>query len=127
MKALYCILSCVALVAWQRATAQSKPITLHPQNPHYFEYQGKPLILISSGEHYGSVLNLDLDFKKYLSELASKNLNLTRTFTGVYVEDHAAFNIEKNELAPAAGRYNCPWIRSDQPGSRSKLILFDVK
>jgi hypothetical protein len=33
-------------------SGQTKPISLHPENPHYFSYQGKPTILITSGEHY---------------------------------------------------------------------------
>ena len=37
----------------------AKPIRLHPDNPHYFQYRGKPVILITSAEHYGAVLNLD--------------------------------------------------------------------
>ena len=39
------------------ARAQSTPISLHPDNPHYFLWRGKPTVLIGSGEHYGAVLN----------------------------------------------------------------------
>ncbi len=38
------------------------PIALHPENPHYFLFRGKPAVLVTSGEHYGAVLNLDFDF-----------------------------------------------------------------
>ena len=31
-------------------------------NPHYLEYRGRPLLLISSAEHYGAVINQDFDF-----------------------------------------------------------------
>jgi len=31
-------------------------------NPHYLEYRGKPILLISSAEHYGAVINQDFDF-----------------------------------------------------------------
>jgi hypothetical protein len=126
MKAFVTILSCLALASTQHTAAQMKPIALHPVNPHYFEYGGRPLILITSGEHYGSVLNLDLDYKKYLTELAFRNLNLTRVFTGVYIEPQGAFNIEKNELAPAANRYASPWKRSKQPGYRGGGNKFDL-
>lgn len=27
------------------------PISLHPDNPHYFLFRGKPTVLITSGEH----------------------------------------------------------------------------
>ena len=45
------------------------PIALHPENPHYFLFQGKPAVLIGSGEHYGAVLNLDFDYVRYLDAL----------------------------------------------------------
>ena len=54
-----------------RQTAAAGPIALHPDNPHYFLFRGKPTILITSGEHYGAVLNLDFDYSKYLDTLAA--------------------------------------------------------
>ncbi|MEJ1238758.1 hypothetical protein WBG78_11545 [Chryseolinea sp. T2] len=106
--------------------AQVEPISLHPDNPHYFKYHNNPLILISSGEHYGSVLNLDFNFTKYLNELSARKLNLTRTFTGAYIEPIGAFNIENNMLAPASGRYISPWKRSSVPGFQGGGNKFDL-
>ena len=106
--------------------AQTKPITLNPQNPHYFLYKGKPTILITSGEHYGAVLNLDFDYITYLDELKSNGLNLTRTFSGAYAEPMGAFNIAKNTLAPAEGKFICPWQRSDEPGYTNGGNKFDL-
>lgn len=101
-------------------------ISLHPGNPHYFVYQGKPTILITSAEHYGAVINLDFDYKTYLEELKSTGLNLTRTFTGAYVEPQGAFNIAENTLAPAAGRFIAPWLRSSEPGYKGGGNKFDL-
>ena len=126
MKTISYILLFLLPGLFMQAAAQIKPISLHPSNPHYFQYQDNPLILITSGEHYGSVLNLNFDFIKYLNELASKNLNLTRVFTGAYIEPSGAFNIEKNMLAPDVGRYIAPWIRSSQPGFRGGGNKFDL-
>ncbi|HTF19474.1 MAG TPA: hypothetical protein VK658_15455 [Chryseolinea sp.] len=126
MKTVIYSLFFVLLGVFKHSVGQVKPIALHPANPHYFQYQNKPLILITSGEHYGAVLNLDFDFVKYLNELASKNLNLTRVFTGAYIEPLGAFNIEKNVLAPASGRYIGPWARSTQPGFRGGGNKFDL-
>jgi len=109
------------------SVSQKKPIVLHPQNPHYFLYQGKPAILITSAEHYGAVLNLDFDFITYLDELKSKGLNLTRTFSGAYVEPQGAFNISENVLAPSSGRFICPWPRSNVPGYPNGGNKFDLK
>ncbi|MBN2476767.1 MAG: hypothetical protein JXB62_19310 [Pirellulales bacterium] len=99
------------------AKAQSpKPIALNPDNPHYFLFRDRPTVLITSGEHYGAVLNLDFDYEPYLDELKARGLNLTRTFSGVYCEDRNSFGIRGNPLAPAAGRLSCPWARSREPG-----------
>jgi hypothetical protein len=72
------------------------PIGLHPDNPHYFLWRGKPTILITSGEHYGAVMNLDFDYRKYLDTLAADGMNYTRVFSGAYVEPQGAFNIARN-------------------------------
>jgi hypothetical protein len=102
------------------------PLALHPDNPHYFLFRGKPTVLITSGEHYGAVLNLDFDYTKYLYTLARDGLNLTRTFSGAYVEPLGAFNIARNTLAPATGRFICPWARSETPGYQNGGNKFDL-
>lgn len=104
----------------------AQPIQLHPANPHYFSYQGKPTVLITSGEHYGSVLNLDFDFITYLNTLQKNGLNLTRTFTGAYREAPGDFGIEHNTMAPETGRYSCPWPRSEQAGYALGGNKFDL-
>ena len=92
------------------------PLALHPDNPHYFLFRDKPTLLITSAEHYGAVLNLDFDYLKYLDALAADGLNLTRTFSGSYIEPQGAFGIVENTLAPKPGRFISPWVRSDQAG-----------
>ena len=87
-----------------QAAQDCKPIQLHPDNPHYFLWRGKATVLITSGEHYGAVLNRDFDYKKYLKTLESIGFNLTRTFSGAYCEPVGAFKIENNTLAPAKNR-----------------------
>lgn len=104
----------------------AEPIKLHPDNPHYFLFRGKPTILITSGEHYGAVLNVDFDYVRYLDELRSKDLNLTRTFSGSYLEGPATFSIPENTLGPARGRFICPWARSTMPGAADGGNKFDL-
>src|SRR5205807_4567833 len=89
------------------AAELAKPLVLHPDNPHYFLFRGKPAVLITSAEHYGAVLNSDFDYVKYLDELHAHGLNMTRTFTGVYAEDGKSFGIARNTLAPANGKLTC--------------------
>lgn len=112
-----------------RLHGAEKPVeffALHPDNRHYFIWQGKPTVLVTSGEHYGAVLNLDFDYVRYLDELQRHGLNHTRVFSGVYRENAGAFKITDNTLAPAANRYACPWARSDQPGYHGGGNRFDL-
>lgn len=106
--------------------AAAAPLALHPQNPHYFLFGGKPTVLITSGEHYGAMLNADFDYAKYLATLARDGLNGTRTFTGTYCEDPSAFGIISNTLAPHPGRFVCPWARSSEPGYANGGNKFDL-
>jgi hypothetical protein len=108
------------------AAAVSQPLRLHPDNPRYFLHRGKPALLITSGEHYGSVLNPDFDFMKYLETLALDGLNCTRLFSGAYFEPQGAFGIEKNTLAPARGRALVPWTRTGVPGNQGGGNKFDL-
>ncbi|MEX2142531.1 MAG: cellulase family glycosylhydrolase [Pirellulales bacterium] len=114
----FAVLIALVVTAGSTVSAQEKhqPLALHPDNGHYFLFRGKPTVIVTSAEHYGAVLNLDFDYVKYLDELAAHGLNNTRTFSGAYVEDSKAFNIARNTLAPAKGRFICPWARSDEPG-----------
>lgn len=117
----------VAFLALLASTEPQRPLALHPDNPHYFLFRGKPAILVTSGEHYGAVLNADFDYVQYLDALQSGGLNLTRTFTGgTYVEPAGAFNIKDNTLAPAAGHYLPPWARSGHPGYAGGGNKFDL-
>ncbi len=106
--------------------AQIKPIGLLPANAHYFYYNGKPTVLITSGEHYGAVLNPDFDFVTYLKELKRNGLNMTRTMTGAYMEPVGAFDIEKNTLGPQASRFICPFARSMVNNTPEKGNKFDL-
>ena len=114
------------LLLFVTATVHAAPLALHPDNPHYFLFREKPAVLISSGEHYGAVLNPDFNYVKYLDTLAADGLNLTRTFSGAYAEPQGAFNIAENTLAPKAERFICPWVRSDQPGYANGGNKFDL-
>jgi hypothetical protein len=116
---------CILANARTRAK-KVKPIQLHPDNPHYFLWRGKPTVLITSGEHYGAMLNRAFDYSKYLKTLKSYGFNLTRTFSGAYCEPLGAFKIQNNTLAPAKGQLICPWARSNTPGYANGGNKFDL-
>ncbi len=101
--------------------AAAEPIRLHPDNPHYLSFRGRPAVLITSGEHYGAVMNRDFDFIRYLDELKRHGFNLTRVFSGTYREVAGSFNIVGNTLAPT--RFVCPWAR--EPDGKFDLKRWD--
>ena len=114
------------MVATSLAGAPTRPIALHPDNPHYFLWRGQPTFLITSGEHYGALLNLDFDYQRYFTALKASGLNHTRVFSGVYREIGSSFGITDNPLAPKPGRYLCPWARSGRDGYYDGGARFDL-
>lgn len=106
----------------------AQPIKLHPENPHYFLYQGKPTMLITSAEHYGAVINLDFDYITYLNKLKEYGFNYTRIIPGTFIESaNSIAGVEAyNTLAPKPGRLTTPWARSTKPGYANGGNKFDL-
>jgi hypothetical protein len=124
------VLSSAQAIPQANASQSSKPrsIRLHPANPHYFLFRGKAVALVSSGEHYGAVMNRDFDYRRYLDTLQAEGLNYTRLFGGSYVEVPAkSFGILHNDLAPEPGRFLAPWARSDTLGYAGGGNKFDLE
>ena len=126
MKSQHILLAALSILSACNKPASITPIALHRENPHYFVYDGRPTVLITSAEHYGALINLDFDYVPYLQALADDSMNLTRVFTGAYAEPVGAFNIKNNTLAPAANRFICPWARSETPGYANGGNKFDL-
>ncbi|MBK8506461.1 MAG: hypothetical protein IPL46_32250 [Saprospiraceae bacterium] len=105
---------------------QAQPISKDPTNPHYLHYKGSPVLLITSAEHYGAILNLDFDYKVYLQTMADEGMNYTRIFTGSYVEVAGSFGIANNTLSPEAGRFLAPWSRTTEPSLYENEGKFDL-
>jgi hypothetical protein len=125
------VLACLSASPLVRGTpahqsAPLAPVSIHPDNPHYFLWRGKPTVLIGSGEHYGALINLDFDYRTYFDTLAAEGMMLTRLFSGSYVEPQGAFNIARNTLAPSPERFISPWARSSQPGYANGGNRFDL-
>jgi hypothetical protein len=128
----YVRLALILLISFSTAAVRveaqkAEPIRLHPRNSHYFLFRGKPIVLITSGEHYGAVVNPDFDYQHYLATLEADGLNYTRLFGGSYVEVPAkSFGILRNDLAPTRGRFLAPWGRSMVPGYAGGGNKFDL-
>lgn len=119
--------ACLAVCLLAAAPGAAQPVALHPENPHYFLWRGKPAVLITSAEHYGALLNQDFDYRRYLDTLAKDGLMLTRLFSGSYVEPEGAFKIARNTLAPLPGRFLSPWARSGEAGYANGGNKFDLE
>ncbi len=104
----------------------AQPISLHPENPHYFLFRGKAAVIVSSSEHYGAVINPAFDFLRYLSTLQKEDMNYTRLISDSYFEKEGSFGIEKNTLAPSSGVAILPWKRSNEPGALCGGNKFDL-
>ncbi len=96
------------------------PIGVCQENPHYFLYKGKPLVLVTSDHHYGAVIDKDFDYVKYLDYLARNGMNLTRIYPGAMFEPTDKY-LPGNPLGPRPGRQLLPWLKSDQTGANPML------
>ncbi len=62
----------------------AQPIKVDPDNHHYFNYQGKPTILLTSDHTYFAVAASDFDYAKFLDKLAEHGMNFTRLYPGAH-------------------------------------------
>ena len=85
--------------------------TLHPENPHYFLFRGRPTILLTSADHYGAVIHRQYDYAQSLREIARHGLNHTRLFAGAYREVPGDFGIQHNLLGPSDADNVSPYLR----------------
>jgi len=89
-------------------------IGISKNNSHYFFYKGKEVLLITSAEHYGAVVNARFDYVKYLDALAEYGLNYTRIYPGAMIEKVGSW-LPEDTLAPGADLI-VPWARADEDG-----------
>lgn len=97
----------------------------------YFRFRGKTVALISSGEHYGGLLNLKFNYTRYFDALAADGFTLTQAFSGSYVEPDSdcnpnGTNPEGNTLSPDNGSFIAPWHRTAIPGGTKGGSKFDL-
>jgi hypothetical protein len=100
--------------------AHTDPIRPCSANPYYFAWRGKPLLLVTSDQHYGAVINRDFDYVAFLDALAAYGMNFTRIYPGAYIERDGDF-VPDNNLGPRNGRQILPWVRSPIGGAHEVL------
>lgn len=102
------------------AALSAEPVQVYPSNPHYFFYNGKPLVFVTSDHHYGAVLDRDFNFAEYLEYLHKNGMNLTRIYPGGMFEPPDKY-LPGNPLGPLPGRQILPWAKSTETGASSAL------
>ncbi|HUY85952.1 MAG TPA: hypothetical protein VMU77_02465, partial [Acidimicrobiales bacterium] len=100
-------------------------MSIYVKNPHYLSFEGKPILLITSAEHYGAVVNGDFDFVRYLDALQSYGLNYTRIYPGYLFEPMGKF-MAGNTLGAKPASLVLPWARSNRPGYLLSGNKFDL-
>lgn len=111
-------------------TAQASPqdgpdaVKIDPLNPKQLLFRGKPLVLISASEHYGSVINRPFDFEKYLDDAAAHRMTMTRTFL-FYRELQSARN-PSSPCKPESPDFIAPYVRSGPGLALDGEPLYDL-
>jgi hypothetical protein len=106
------------------AQSSAGSIALHPENPRYFLFRGKPLVLIAATEHYGSVVNRSFDFARYLDDAADKRQTVTRTFL-LFRELQGARN-PCSPVKPESPDFIAPWPRSGPGKALDGEPIYDL-
>ena len=104
--------------------ASENVVRISERNPHYFEYGGKDILLLTSAEHYGAVVNKAFDYRRYLDALAAFGMNYTRIYPGAFILPTNA--IRKNDILSPGANLIAPWARSDAPGYVGGGNKFDL-
>ena len=96
----------------RRASQPAAPggLAIHPKNPKYFLFRGRPLVLVAASEHYGSIVNRRFDFELYLREAAARKQTVTRTFL-LFREQQSSRN-PYSPLKPESPDFVTPWPRT---------------
>ena len=118
--AMFCCFACALCFGH---IVNASPIAKHPDNPHYFIYKGKPLVLITTDHHYGAGINVDFDYVPFLDRLHEYGMNLTRIYPGAYLEMKDQY-VKGNPLGPSPGRYILPWKKSTIAGADVHLGIY---
>lgn len=104
--------------------AKHPSISIHPENPKYFLFRGKPLVLVAASEHYGSIVNRPFNFEKYLSEAAAGGQTMTRAFL-LYRELPTARNPSAT-LSPESPLFVAPWLRTGPGKALDGEPIYDL-
>ena len=103
---------------------RAEAVKLHPENPRYLLFQGKPVVLVTATEHYGSVLNRPFDFEKYLDDAGAHKMTMTRTFL-LFRELQGARN-PSSPAKPESPDYIAPFARTGPEKALDGEPIYDL-
>jgi hypothetical protein len=106
------------------ATHAQDAVRIDPANPKYLLFRGKPLILLSASEHYGSVINRPFDFERYLDDAQAHHITMTRTFL-LYRELQSARN-PSSPCKPESPDFIAPFPRTGPGKAMDGEPLYDL-
>jgi hypothetical protein len=124
MSRKYRLAMLVAVLAFSRAALAQSAVSIDPNNPKYLLFRGKPLVLISASEHYGSVINRPFDFEKYLDDAAVHGMTMTRTFL-LYRELQSARN-PSSPCKPESPDFIAPYVRTGPGNALDGEPIYDL-
>jgi hypothetical protein len=120
----FCLAVLLVGLAFSRAAQAQDVVRIDPNNQKYLLFRGKPLVLISASEHYGSVINRPFDFEKYLDDAAARGMTMTRTFL-LYRELQSARN-PSSPCKPESPDFISPYVRSGPGNALDGEPIYDL-
>jgi len=102
----------------------AEALRIHPDNPRYFLFRGRPLVLLTASEHYGSVINRPFDFEKYLDDAVAHKMTMTRTFL-LFREQQSSRN-PSSPCKPESPDYIAPFPRTGPGKALDGEPIYDL-
>jgi hypothetical protein len=114
----------VLTLAASGAARGQDAVKIDPENPKYLLFRGKPLLLLSASEHYGSVINRPFDYEKYLDDAEAHKMTMTRTFL-FYRELQSARN-PSSPCKPESPDFIAPFQRTGPGKAMDGEPVYDL-
>jgi len=114
---LVIILVCTVACTQNNSSNKVAPLSICPDNSNYFVYKGKPVLLISSSEHYFALVNQKFDYASYIEYLQSRGFNVATVMSGIFLEPKGESQWEDLVI---------PWQRSSEEGYKYGGNKFDL-
>jgi hypothetical protein len=101
-----------------------KTFRLLKGNNKFFEYKGKPVVLMCATEHYGAVMNRPFDYASYLDYCGQNGQNYTRLFL-LFRELQTPMN-PYSTCKPESPDYISPFARTKEGKAGDGLGKYDL-